>query len=76
MICPCTAAIFNIMCSFPKFGQAYCNLAMMIYTCHKTLVPSNQWKGSDLPLTTLCVQVSDPTGINDCTLCSLSITTI
>ena len=29
-----------------------------------------------LPLTTLCVQVSDPTGINDGTLCSLSITTI
>ena len=65
--------MFNIMCSFPKFGQAYCNLAMIIY------LPQNfgSLKSMEgLPLTTLCVQVSDPTGINDGTLCSLSITTI
>ena len=61
------------MCSFPRFGQAYYNLSDEIY------LPQNfgSLKSMEgLPLTTLCVRVSDPTGINDGTLCSLSITTI
>ena len=72
MIYPYTAAMFNIMCSFPKFGQAYCNLAIIYLPQNFGSLKSME----GLPLTTLFVQVSDPTGINDGTLCSLSITTI
>ena len=63
--------MFNIMCSFPKFGQVYCNDDIYLPQNFGSL---KSMEG--LPLTTLCVQVSDPTGINDGTLCSLSITTI
>ena len=51
---------------FQKFGQAYYNLSDEIY------LPQNfgSLKSMEgLPLTTLCVQVSDPTGVNDGTLC-------
>ena len=55
---------------FQSFCQAYYKLTMMPqnYGSLKSM--------EGLPLTTLCVRVSDPTGINDGTLCSLSITTI
>ena len=54
---PYTAAMFNIMCNFPKFVQAYYNLSDEIY------LPQNFCSLKSMegfPLTTLCVRVSDP----------------
>ena len=73
MIYPYTAAMFNIMCSSKVWPG-------ILQSCNDDIyLPQNfgSLKSMEgLPLTTLCVQVSDPTSINDGTLCSLSITTI
>ena len=74
MIYPYTAAMFNIMSSFSKVWPG------ILQSCNDDIyLPQNfgSLKSMEgLPLTTLWVQVSDPIGINDGTLCSLSITTI
>ena len=58
MIYPFTAAMFNIVCSFSKVWPGNDDIYL----------PQNfgSLKSMEgLPLTTLCVQVSDPTGINE-----------
>ena len=49
--------MFNIMCSFPKFVQAYYNLSDEIYLPHNFCSLESM---EGFPLTTLCVRVSDP----------------
>ena len=71
----CNVVYYGFILTLLPSLARHITIFLMRYTCHNYL-GSLKLKDGLLLLTTLCVRVYDPTGSNDGTLCSLSITTI